>query len=64
MTSWGVWRHGRAMLWIAAGVVAFGFLVALEIAARRYGEPGPITNQVQALLSSPPSRGRCTAVWC
>ena len=53
MTSWGVWRHGRAMLWIAAGVVAFGFLVALEIAARRYGEPGPITNQVQALLLAP-----------
>ncbi|MFE7897212.1 phosphatase PAP2 family protein [Streptomyces sp. NPDC057424] len=41
------------MLWIAAGVVACGFLIALEIAARRYGEPGPVTNQVQALALAP-----------
>ncbi|MEU4463431.1 phosphatase PAP2 family protein [Streptomyces sp. NPDC024017] len=53
MTSWGAWRHWRALLWVAAGVVACGFLIALEIAARRYGEPGPITNQVKALVFAP-----------
>ncbi|SOR81176.1 MULTISPECIES: phosphatase PAP2 family protein [Streptomyces] len=41
------------MLWIAAGAVALGFLVALEIAARRYGQPGPIANQVEALIFAP-----------
>ncbi|GGX74325.1 inositol phosphorylceramide synthase [Streptomyces hiroshimensis] len=36
------------------GVVALGFLVTLEIAARRYtGQPGPITNQVQEVLFAP-----------
>ncbi|MFJ7179427.1 phosphatase PAP2 family protein [Streptomyces massasporeus] len=40
-------------MWIAAAVVACGFLVALEIASRRYGEPGPITNQVKALVFAP-----------
>ncbi|MFJ4278427.1 phosphatase PAP2 family protein [Streptomyces massasporeus] len=40
-------------MWIAAGVVACGFLVALEIASRRYGEPGPITNQLRALVFAP-----------
>ncbi|WP_330462082.1 phosphatase PAP2 family protein [Streptomyces sp. NBC_00820] len=43
------------MLWIAAGVVALGFLVALEIAARRYGLPGPITTQVQEVIFPPKS---------
>ncbi|MEV3966802.1 DUF5933 domain-containing protein [Streptomyces sp. NPDC050698] len=41
------------MLWITAGVIACGFLTALEIAARGYGEPGPITTQVQALVLAP-----------
>ncbi|MET9395198.1 phosphatase PAP2 family protein [Streptomyces sp. NPDC006624] len=40
-------------MWGTAVVVACGFLVALEIAARRYGEPGPITNQVKALVFAP-----------
>ncbi|MFF7377535.1 phosphatase PAP2 family protein [Streptomyces massasporeus] len=53
MTSWGAWRHRRATLWIAAAVVACGFLVALEIASRGYGEPGPITTQVKALVFAP-----------
>ncbi|GHE13990.1 inositol phosphorylceramide synthase [Streptomyces alanosinicus] len=35
------------------GVAAFGFLVGLEIAARRYGQPGPITNQVEGLIFAP-----------
>ncbi|MFI8889103.1 phosphatase PAP2 family protein [Streptomyces paradoxus] len=41
------------MLWGTAGVVTLGFLVALEIAARHYGEPGPITNQVKGLVLAP-----------
>ncbi|MEV8320408.1 phosphatase PAP2 family protein [Streptomyces sp. NPDC059900] len=42
------------MLWAAACVVALGFLVALEIAARRYGGmPGPITNQAREVLFPP-----------
>ncbi|MGV9242782.1 phosphatase PAP2 family protein [Streptomyces sp. NPDC003710] len=43
------------MLWAAAGVVALGFLVALEIAARRYGMPGPITNQAREVIFPPKS---------
>ncbi|MFD7437597.1 phosphatase PAP2 family protein [Streptomyces sp. NPDC059861] len=38
-----------------AGVVAIGFLIALEIAARRYGLPGPITNQVREVIFAPKS---------
>ncbi|MEU9186564.1 phosphatase PAP2 family protein [Streptomyces sp. NPDC048484] len=41
------------MLWVTTGVVALGFLIALEIAARRYGQPGPITSQVEALIFAP-----------
>lgn len=43
------------MLWATAGVVVFGFLVVLEIAARRYGLPGPITNQVREVVFPPKS---------
>ncbi|MEV6130314.1 phosphatase PAP2 family protein [Streptomyces violaceusniger] len=43
------------MLYAAAGVVALGFFVALEIAARRYGLPGPVTNQVQEVILPPKS---------
>ncbi|MFF3334252.1 phosphatase PAP2 family protein [Streptomyces sp. NPDC002888] len=43
------------MLWATAGVTALGFLIALEIAARRYGIPGPITNQVQEVVYAPKS---------
>ncbi len=51
-------RHRpRATLWAAAGVVTLGFLVALELAARRYGTPGPITNQVRELVFAPKSGG-------
>nr|WP_323447386.1 phosphatase PAP2 family protein [Streptomyces sp. YSPA8] len=42
-------------MWIAAGAVALGFLIALEIAARRYGIPGPITNQTRELIRTPAS---------
>ncbi|WXH37604.1 phosphatase PAP2 family protein [Streptomyces netropsis] len=35
-------------------VVALGFLIALEIAARHYaGQPGPITNQVKEVIFAP-----------
>ncbi|MFG2651964.1 phosphatase PAP2 family protein [Streptomyces sp. NPDC048436] len=43
------------MLWTAVGVVALGFLVALEVAARHYGTPGPLTNQVQEVIFAPKS---------
>ncbi|WSQ06794.1 phosphatase PAP2 family protein [Streptomyces sp. NBC_01231] len=41
------------MLWGAAGVAALALLVALEVAARRYGQPGPITNQLKEVIFAP-----------
>jgi hypothetical protein len=35
--------------------VALGFLIALEIAARHYGLPGPITNQAREVIFAPKS---------
>ncbi|MGE6736987.1 phosphatase PAP2 family protein [Streptomyces sp. NPDC059900] len=43
------------MLWTAASVVALGFLVALEIAARHYGVAGPIANQAREVIFAPKS---------
>ncbi|MFI9243713.1 phosphatase PAP2 family protein [Streptomyces sp. NPDC053086] len=43
------------MLWTAAGVAVLGFLIALEIAARHYGVPGPMTNQARELIFAPKS---------
>ncbi|MDC0772382.1 DUF5933 domain-containing protein [Streptomyces sp. HD] len=43
------------MLWAAAAVVTLGFLIALEIAARRYGLPGPITTQAREVIFPPKS---------
>ncbi|MFG3001072.1 phosphatase PAP2 family protein [Streptomyces sp. NPDC048340] len=43
------------MLWGAAGVVAAGFLIALEIAARGYGERGPIAAQAREVIFAPQS---------
>ncbi|MES9522994.1 phosphatase PAP2 family protein [Streptomyces capoamus] len=43
------------MLWSAAGVIVLGFLVALEIAARHYGMPGPMTNQAKEVILPPKS---------
>ncbi len=40
-------------LWAAVGVVTLGFLLALEMAARHYGQPGPISSQVTDLISAP-----------
>ncbi|MFC9913020.1 phosphatase PAP2 family protein [Streptomyces sp. NPDC059862] len=52
-----MWRQPRARLWAVAGVVALGFLIALEFAARRYGLPGPIANQVREVIFAPKSGG-------
>ncbi|MGK5629796.1 phosphatase PAP2 family protein [Streptomyces sp. URMC 123] len=49
------WRRPRAVLWGTAAVVVLGFLVALEIAARHYGLPGPIANQAKEVISAPKS---------
>ncbi|MCZ9351748.1 phosphatase PAP2 family protein [Streptomyces mutabilis] len=38
-----------------AGVAALAFMVVLEIAARRYGEPGPLTNQAREAIFAPAS---------
>ncbi|MFJ8503586.1 phosphatase PAP2 family protein [Streptomyces avermitilis] len=43
------------MLWATVGVAALGFLIALEIAARHYGLPGPITTQAQEVIFAPKS---------
>ncbi|EST18796.1 phosphatase PAP2 family protein [Streptomyces roseochromogenus] len=43
------------MLWVTAGVVALGFLIVLEIAARGYGLPGPLTNQAREVVFPPKS---------
>ncbi|MFD3733115.1 phosphatase PAP2 family protein [Streptomyces sp. NPDC058632] len=40
-----------------AAAVALGFLIALELAARRHGLPGPITNQVREVIFAPKSGG-------
>ncbi|MGW1087699.1 phosphatase PAP2 family protein [Streptomyces sp. NPDC002596] len=50
-----VWRQPRIRLWVVAGVAALGFLIALEIAARRYGLPGPITSQAREVIFAPKS---------
>ena len=43
------------ILWGAAGIVTLGFLVALELAARRYDLPGPLTCQLQEVIFPPKS---------
>ena len=42
-------------LWVTASVATLGFLVALEVAARHYGVPGPITNQAREVIFAPES---------
>ncbi|MEW2635995.1 phosphatase PAP2 family protein [Streptomyces sp. NPDC048389] len=43
------------MLWVAVSAVGLGFLIALEIAARRYGERGPISDQAREVIFAPKS---------
>jgi hypothetical protein len=45
----------RARLWAVAAVVALGFFVGLELAARHYGLPGPLTTQARELICPPKS---------
>ncbi len=45
----------KTLLWVAAGVIALGFVVGLEVAARRYGVPGPLTQQARELIFAPAS---------
>ncbi|WP_330458946.1 phosphatase PAP2 family protein [Streptomyces sp. NBC_00820] len=40
-----------------AGVAGLGFLMALELTARRYGLPGPVTSQARELIFPPRSGG-------
>ncbi|MEU7042001.1 phosphatase PAP2 family protein [Streptomyces varsoviensis] len=48
-------RRPRTILWGIAGISVLGFLMALEIVARRYGLPGPISNQAQEVIFGPKS---------
>ncbi|MFF5495680.1 phosphatase PAP2 family protein [Streptomyces aquilus] len=43
------------MLWTAAGAVTLGFLIAMELMARHYGLPGPLTTQVKEVIVPPKS---------
>ncbi|MFG2621407.1 phosphatase PAP2 family protein [Streptomyces sp. NPDC048507] len=54
-TTTTAWRRPRVVLWTAAGVVTLAFLIALEVVARRYGEPGPITAQAGEVVFAPKS---------
>ncbi|MCT7353210.1 phosphatase PAP2 family protein [Streptomyces sp. 15-116A] len=49
------------MLWTTAGVAALAFLLAMEVAARRYGTAGPLTHQVRELIFPPKSGPRLYA---
>ncbi len=53
--AFSVWRQPRAILWGTAGVAVLGFLIALEIVARRYDQPGPITGQAREVIFPPRS---------
>ncbi|MCX4529032.1 MULTISPECIES: phosphatase PAP2 family protein [unclassified Streptomyces] len=53
--GFATWRQPRVLLWAAVSVVAFGFLIALEIAARHYGERGPIADQAREVIFAPKS---------
>lgn len=50
-----MWRQPSAGLWAVVVSAVLGFLVAMEIAARSYGLPGPITNQVREVICTPRS---------
>jgi hypothetical protein len=43
------------MPWTAVSAVTLGFLVALEIAARHYRLPGPLTSQAKEVIFAPKS---------
>jgi hypothetical protein len=49
------WRQPRNVVRVAVTVVGLGFLIALEIASRRYGAQGPITDQAREVIFAPKS---------
>ncbi|MFC5149464.1 phosphatase PAP2 family protein [Streptomyces aureoversilis] len=53
--TFAAWRRPRTILWATVGVVALAFFITLEIAARHYGLPGPMTNQVKEVILAPKS---------
>ncbi|EFL21590.1 putative integral membrane protein [Streptomyces himastatinicus ATCC 53653] len=53
--GFAAWRRPRAILWVTAGVATLGFLIGLEITARHYGLPGPLTSQAQEVIIAPKS---------
>ncbi|MFI6077690.1 phosphatase PAP2 family protein [Actinoplanes sp. NPDC051343] len=53
--TFAAWRQPRVVLWATMGVAALGFLAALELTARHYGLPGPVTNQVKEFIFPPKS---------
>ncbi|WTW95514.1 phosphatase PAP2 family protein [Streptomycetaceae bacterium NBC_01309] len=54
-------RGPRGALWAAVAVATLGFLIAMEIAGRHYGEQGPITSQARELVFAPSSGPRLYA---
>jgi len=48
-------RQPKVVLWTLVGIIAVGFMIAMEIMARHYGEPGPLTNQVREIIFAPKS---------
>ncbi|MFD3440460.1 phosphatase PAP2 family protein [Streptomyces sp. NPDC058685] len=48
-------RRPRALLWATAGIATLAFLVTLEIVARGYGLPGPITDLTREVVFAPES---------
>ncbi|WP_331769496.1 phosphatase PAP2 family protein (plasmid) [Embleya sp. NBC_00888] len=48
-------RRPQAIPWAAAGLAVLGFLVTMEMFARRYGLPGPITSQAREVIFAPRS---------
>ncbi|WP_432039803.1 phosphatase PAP2 family protein [Streptomyces cucumeris] len=53
--TFAAWRRPRVILWAAASVVFLGFLIALEITARRLGVTGPLVSQVREVIFPPKS---------
>ncbi|NUU21731.1 MAG: inositol phosphorylceramide synthase [Streptomycetaceae bacterium] len=54
-TTLAVARQPRTILWAATALALLGFLVTMEIAARHYGLPGPVTNQAREVIFAPDS---------
>jgi hypothetical protein len=53
--TFAAWRRPRVILWATTGIAALSFLATLEVTARHYGLPGPVTNQVKEFIFAPKS---------